>query len=184
MKILTPPFQPFTFNRFFCSVISTIALFSLPYAHAHADSHIIGHSYTSANYQVEEASKMFPAPSKGMTQHIIYLPKKNNEANYKIEFEIGQTKVIDCNKHSLTGKIDQHSVKGWGYNYYQVNSIAPGPSTMRACMKFDKKEAFIRLPSDLTLHYNSRVPFVFYLPEKAQLRYRIWEAQSPFQTTE
>ncbi|WP_298775853.1 serine protease inhibitor ecotin [uncultured Shewanella sp.] len=182
MKILTSPFQPFTLNRFFSVAISTLALLSFSSAHADNDN-IIGHRYNNTNYQVEEASKMFPAPMKGMTQHILYLPKKQDEANYRIEFEIGQTKVIDCNKHSLIGKINQHSVKGWGYNYYQVDSIAPGPSTMRACMKFDKKEAFVRLPSDLMLRYNSRVPFVFYLPEKAELRYRVWEAQSPFQMT-
>lgn len=170
-------------THFFRLTFASFALFTLPSAHAENDK-VIGHSYTSANYQVEEASKMFPAPTKGMVQHLVYLPKKQNETNYKVEFEIGQTKTIDCNKHSLTGKINQHSVKGWGYNYYQVDRLSPGPSTMKACMKFDKKEAFVRLPSDLTLRYNSNIPFVFYLPEKAQLRYRVWEAQSPFQTTD
>ncbi|MFV7786118.1 MULTISPECIES: serine protease inhibitor ecotin [Shewanella] len=141
-------------------------------------------SYTAADYQVHETSKMFPAPDNGLVQHILTLPKLENETDYRIEIAIGRSEQVDCNKHSLKGEISQHTVQGWGYNYYQVDTIVQGPSTMMACFDKAKKTAFLTLPQKLNLEYDSRLPKVFYLPAGAQLRYRVWQAIGDYQYSE
>ncbi|GIU33118.1 serine protease inhibitor ecotin [Shewanella schlegeliana] len=136
--------------------------------------------YTVNDYSATEETKMFPAPQAGQVQHILTLPKLDNEADYKVEIQIGQTKMVDCNKHGLNGELKQHSVKGWGYNYYQVDTISEGPSTMMACFDQAKTEKFLPIRDDLMLKYDSRLPKVFYLPENTQVRYRVWKVESPF----
>ncbi|MCG9730931.1 serine protease inhibitor ecotin [Shewanella sp. Isolate13] len=136
--------------------------------------------YTANDYSTTKETKMFPAPQTGQVQHILTLPKLENEADYRVEIQIGQTKMVDCNKHGLNGELKQHSVKGWGYNYYQVDSISEGPSTMMACFDQAKTEKFLPIRDDLMLKYDSRLPKVFYLPENTQVRYRVWKVESPF----
>lgn len=138
-------------------------------------------SFTSKNYTQQEVSKMFPAPTAGMVQHILTLPKLENEEDYMLEVQIGQTQLIDCNKHGLNGELKEHSVQGWGYNYYQVDEVSQGPSTMMACFELAKKEAFVRIPGELKMRYDSRLPDVFYLPEGTELRFRTWKVDSAYQ---
>ncbi|ABZ76518.1 proteinase inhibitor I11 ecotin [Shewanella halifaxensis HAW-EB4] len=136
--------------------------------------------YTADDYSVTKETKMFPEPQAGQVQHILTLPKLDNEADYRVEIQIGQTKMVDCNKHGLVGELKQHTVKGWGYNYYQVDSISDGPSTMMACFEQTTTEKFLPIRDDLMLKYDSRLPKVFYLPENTQVRYRVWKVESPF----
>ncbi|QYJ99895.1 serine protease inhibitor ecotin [Shewanella psychrotolerans] len=136
--------------------------------------------YDSNNYQVNESSKMFPEPIQGMVQHVIALPKLADEQHYKLEVSIGQKKWVDCNKHGLSGTLQHMTLSGWGYEYYQVNTITEGPSTMMACFDMAKTEAFLTIPGSLMLNYDSRLPKVFYLPQGAQLRYRIWNTNGEY----
>lgn len=136
--------------------------------------------FTTADYSSTKETKMYPAPKEGQVQHILTLPKLDNEADYMVEIQIGQTKMVDCNKHGLSGELKQQTVKGWGYNYYQVDSISEGPSTMMACFDEAKTEKFLPIRDDLMLKYDSRLPKVFYLPENTQIRYRVWKAESAF----
>ncbi|MCL1137168.1 serine protease inhibitor ecotin [Shewanella pneumatophori] len=137
-------------------------------------------SYTSKSYKVSADTKMYPKPEAGQVQHILTLPKLDNENDYMVEIEIGQSRMVDCNKHSLNGDLQQLTVKGWGYNYYQVDNITDGPSTMMACFEQVKTEQFLTIRSDLMMKYDSRTAKVFYLPENTQIRYRVWQATSEF----
>ncbi|WP_108946669.1 serine protease inhibitor ecotin [Shewanella halifaxensis] len=137
-------------------------------------------SYTQENYLTSDATKMYPKPEDGQVQHILTLPKLDNEDNYMVEIEIGQLRNVDCNKHGLMGKLTQKTVQGWGYNFYQVDEIKDGPSTMMACFEKEKTEKFLTISDKLTLKYDSRLPKVFYLPEGTQIRYRLWQATSDF----
>ena len=91
--------------------------------------------------------------------------------------------MVDCNGASLMGEIKQQSVQGWGYNYYQVDAMTAGPTTMMACLKQAEKEAFVQLRDELKIKYDSRLAKVFYLPEGSELRYRVWRADSSFNTS-
>lgn len=137
-------------------------------------------AYSAANYVSQETSKMFPAPKEGQVQHILTLDSLDNEADYMLEIQIGQTKMVDCNKHGLTGELKQLSIKGWGYNYYQVDSINEGPSTMMACFDKALTEQFLPIQGSLKIPYDSRLPKVIYLPENSQVRYRVWKVDAPF----
>ncbi len=137
-------------------------------------------AYSATNYVSAEASKMFPAPKEGQVQHILTLDTLDNEADYMLEIQVGQTKMVDCNKHGLTGELKQLSVKGWGYNYYQVDSINEGPSTMMACFDKALTEQFLPIQGSLKIPYDSRLPKVIYLPENSQVRYRVWKVDAPF----
>ncbi|WP_394393105.1 serine protease inhibitor ecotin [Shewanella woodyi] len=137
-------------------------------------------AFDSTNYLAEKKTEMFPVPSEGMEQHILTLQPLDNESNYMVEIQIGKTQLVDCNKHGLSGELTENTVKGWGYNYYQVDSIKPGPSTMMACFDKAKTEAFLSIPGSLKVNYDSRLPKVFYLPKGSELRYRIWRVESEF----
>ncbi|WP_227006661.1 serine protease inhibitor ecotin [Shewanella donghaensis] len=138
------------------------------------------HQFTANNYQQIEEAKMFPKPVEGQVQHILQLSKRDDELNYKIEIEIGQNKMVDCNKHRLHGELEKQNLQGWGYHYYTVDSISDGPTTMMMCV--DPKTAkFVVMGKSITMDYDSRLPKVFYLPEGAELRYRIWEVKGDFE---
>jgi|GEM_PF-1057018 len=144
---------------------------------------ISSQTYNASNYQVHEASKMFPAPAQGMEQHILTLPPLENEEYFMVEIQIGQTKLVDCNKHGLSGELTQESVKGWGYQFYRVKQISEGPSTMMACFELAKTEAFLTIPGDFKIRYDSRLPKIFYLPQGSEIRYRVWTVENPFKTS-
>ncbi|GGP60570.1 ecotin [Shewanella algicola] len=135
---------------------------------------------SAENYQAQADTNMYPAPQGSMVQHILTLPKLNSESEYLIEIQIGQNKLVDCNKVKLMGEIETMSIDGWGYRYYQVDSIIQGPSTLMMCTDA-KKAQFVVLNDSLTQAYDSRLPKVFYLPKDAQLRYRIWQIASDFE---
>ncbi|QQX78376.1 serine protease inhibitor ecotin [Shewanella sp. KX20019] len=136
--------------------------------------------FSATDYVSQESSKMFPAPKEGQIQHILTLDKLENESDYMLEIQIGQTKMVDCNKHGLSGEVIQKTVQGWGYSYYEVESISAGPSTMMACFDQALTEKFLAITTDLKVRYDSRLPKVIYLPENSQVRYRIWKVESAY----
>ena len=68
---------------------------------------------------------------------------------------------------------------GWGYDYYKVDKIMSGPSTMMMCTE-PKTTQFVMLGESIKVKYDSRLPQIYYLPENTELRYRVWRAESPF----
>lgn len=120
---------------------------------------------------------MFPKAQKGFVRHVIELAKMDNDNDHQVELMIGKTMLVDCNRHSLRGKITKVNLKGWGYTYLEVSNIQSGPSTMMACPE-EKTEKFITILSNKArLHrYNSRLPIIIYVPDGYEVRYRIWSA--------
>ncbi len=51
---------------------------------------------------------------------------------------------------------------------------------MMACFDKAKHEEFVRIPGEYKLRYNSKLPMVIYLPKDAELRYRVWRADTVF----
>jgi ecotin len=117
---------------------------------------------------------MFPQPKEGSVRHVIEVPKTDNDYEYKVELMIGKSMLVDCNHRSLSGKIEDVTLKGWGYKYIEVKDIKNGPTTMMACRKA-KTEKFIFI-RDTLRRYNSRSPIVVYVPKGYEVRYRIWSA--------
>ena len=122
---------------------------------------------------------MFPQAQEGFVRHVIEVPKTINDYDHKVELLIGKNMMVDCNHHSFSGKIENVTLKGWGYKYLEVSNIQSGPTTMMACRE-PKIEKFISI-RDTLRRYNSRSPIVAYIPEGYEVRYRIWNADNNIQ---
>ncbi|WP_241610411.1 serine protease inhibitor ecotin [Rosenbergiella epipactidis] len=131
--------------------------------------------------------KAYPTTLPGLHRHVIQLPALANEADQQVELIIGKEEQVDCNATSLLGTLTTETVKGWGYDYYQV-AIKPGRlSTKMACIPNRKEKRFITLPLDTAqrfIRYNSKLPIVVYAPQEIAINYRIWQAKSAVMTAE
>jgi len=134
--------------------------------------------WTGSSLYAEPAKKdniyMFPQAEEGFVRHVIEVPKTDNDYDHKVELMIGKNMMVDCNRYSFSGKIEDVTLKGWGYKYIEVKDIKSGPTTMMACME-PKTEKFIFM-HDILRRYNSRSPIVVYIPKGYEVRYRIWSA--------
>ena len=122
---------------------------------------------------------MFPEAKEGYIRYVIEVPKTQNDYNHKVELLIGKNTIADCNQRSLWGKIEEVSLKGWGYKYIEIRDIQSGPTTMMQCPE-PPKEKFLTIRDDLR-RYNSRLPIVVYVPTGYEVRYRIWNAEETIQ---
>lgn len=120
----------------------------------------------------------WPDASVGMVRQIIQLPEQKNEHDFKVELVIGQTREVDCNRHSLGGSLQTKTLQGWGYDYYIFTPASGIASTMMACPEGKKSSQFVAasLGGNGMLRYNSRLPIVIYTPKDIDVKYRIWQA--------
>ena len=126
---------------------------------------------------MEEREKVlapFPQAEQGMVRHVIFLDKKADESLFKVEIVPGKVMNVDCNHHSLMGKIDEKDVQGWGYTYYEFTSNGQTRSTMMACNK-PNEDRFVSAQTTL-VRYNSKLPIVVFAPQGYEIKYKIWKA--------
>lgn len=130
--------------------------------------------------QQPAADAPWPEASPGMVRQIITLPTQQNEQDFKVELAIGQTREVDCNRHSLGGTLETKTLQGWGYDYYVFTPASGMASTMMACPDGKKQSQFITatLGDSGMLRYNSRLPVVIYTPKDFEVKYRIWQADN------
>ena len=125
--------------------------------------------------------KAFPPAEKGMVRYVLELPKQEDESAYKVELIVGKTVRIDeVNRYFFGGKIEALSIQGWGYTRYEVSKIGPMAGTrMGVGPNAPKVDRFVALGGGpYLIRYNSRLPVVVYVPEGAEVRFRIWSAGS------
>lgn len=117
----------------------------------------------------------YPAAKDGYDRWVINLEPKAQEADYKVEVVIGQTMEVDCNTRRLGGQVEEKTVEGWGYNYYEVTKVSPPVSTLMACPDSSKRMAFVPMGGEpMLVRYNSKLPVVVYAPKNLEVNYRIW----------
>jgi len=127
-----------------------------------------------AQSQEKNDVSMFPKPKADEQQIIIQLPELANEEDYKIEIYAGKMHEKDCNSIKLSGQIDENNLDGWGYTYYRLTTNGNVASTLMGCMDQKKTQAFVSVQSNL-LRYNSKLPYVIYVPKNYQVKYKIWK---------
>lgn len=123
--------------------------------------------------------KAFPAAEKGMTRHVLQLPAQSDESAYKVELIVGKEVATDeRNRYFFGGVIEEKNIDGWGYTRYVVPKLGPMAGTMMAVdPNAPKVKRFISISGGpYLIRYNSRLPVVVYVPQGAEVRYKIWRA--------
>jgi ecotin len=134
--------------------------------------------HCSAWASEEGYMEAFPPSDKGMVRHVLNLPKKTTESEFKIELIAGKTVFVDNNNYFFNGQIKSESIEGWGFTKYVVSGLGLMSGTLMASdPSIPKTDRFITLVGEQYLiNYNSRLPIVVYSPEGVEVRYRIWGA--------
>ena len=119
----------------------------------------------------------YPEAEKGFTRQVIHLPAQADESAYQLEILAGKTLKVDCNRQRLGGSLEERTLEGWGYSYYELGQVGPTVSTLMACPDGSRKQAFVRVGGEPHLvRYNSKLPLVIYAPDDIEVRYRLWSA--------
>ena len=123
--------------------------------------------------------KAFPQAEEGMTRFVIELPHKERgvENAFKVELVVGKMLETDgVIRMFMGGKLEPKPLKGWGFTFYEAQ-LGPAASTLIGVPPGTPRvEKFVQGPSRL-INYNSRIPIVVYVPNDAQVRYRVWFAK-------
>jgi ecotin len=123
--------------------------------------------------------KPFAPAAEGMARFVIILPPQADESLLRVQLIVGKTVQIDeANRYFFAGKIDEESVKGWGYTQYRVAKLGPMAGTLMGVdPKAPKVARFVSLGGEpYLIRYNSKLPVVLYVPADAEVQYRIWRA--------
>ena len=116
---------------------------------------------------------MYPKSNDSIKRHVVEVPIEENEGLYNLEIWAGQTKKVDCNRHSIPGTFTKKTVKGWGYSYYEFTTKEHQISTRMGCPDNVLTEKFI-LSKTEHVKYNSKLPVVVYCPSNLEIKYTIW----------
>jgi len=122
----------------------------------------------------------FPPAKEGMIRYVLQLPKQDDESAFKVELIVGKTVLVDeKNRYFFGGKIEEETIKGWGFPHYNVSKLGPMAGTRMAIdPNALKVNRFVTLGGEpYLIRYNSRLPIVVYVPEGIEVRYRIWNAR-------
>ena len=125
--------------------------------------------------------KAFPPAGEGMARYVLQLPQQEDETIFKVELIVGKTVRVDQkNTYFFGGNIEKKTIQGWGYPSYTVGKLGLMAGTLMAIDPNEPKvDRFITLGGEpYIIRYNSRLPVVVYVPEDAEVRYRIWTTEA------
>ena len=126
-----------------------------------------------------EDTPAFPPAGEGAVRFVLPLPSQDDESLFKLELIVGKTVRIDAqNNYFFTGKIEEEKTHGRDSTLYRVTRLGPMTGTLMAVdPDTPLVDRFVTLGGDpFFIRYNSRMPVVIYVPEGAEVRYRLWSA--------
>jgi ecotin len=143
--------------------------------------HLVTAAYAG---EAEDNLAAFPPAEPGMVRYVLQLPERTDESLFQLELIVGRTVETDAvNRYFLLGQIETKNIDGWGYTRYVVDKAGPMAGTLMAVdPDAEKVSRFISLGGPpYLIGYNSRLPVVVYVPEGAEVRYRIWSTAAEAQ---
>jgi len=126
-----------------------------------------------------EENPAFPPAGEGVVRFVLPLPGQDDESLFKLELIVGKTVRIDAqNNYSFAGKIEEDKTHGRDGILYRVTHLGPMTGTFMAVdPEAPLVDRFVTLGGGpYFIRYNSRMPVVIYVPEGAEVRYRLWSA--------
>lgn len=111
----------------------------------------------------------FPAAKPGFRRFDIAVTT-SAEAPRRIDFYVGKTMTIDCNRHWLNGEFVADDVEG--APFFTFTTDGRTSSTKMFCPD-DKKQVFVSGPR-MTAEARADAPLVVYVPDGYELRYDVW----------
>lgn len=123
----------------------------------------------------------YPEPRPDQRRYVIFLEPKGDHVelnDYKVELMPGRMENVDgANLHRVGGKVEEKTIQGWGYNYFEVTMMHTASTLMMPLgPAAELKPRFVRMYVDQLYRYNSKLPIVVLMPKDSELRYRIWTA--------
>lgn len=119
----------------------------------------------------------YPAAAPGQVRKVIYLPRQNptvEQQHLRVQIIPGRHENCDDGRlYKLTGSVTEETLQGWGYSYYVV-TLGDIYAAHRSSSDPARATTFVALDESPVIAYNSKLPIVVYVPEGAELRYRIW----------
>lgn len=134
---------------------------------------------TAVTGQDRNILKAFPPADEGLQRFVLNLQPKDDESRYQVQIIVGKTLELDSvNRYFFAGAIETVNIEGWGYDRYVLKELGPMAGTLIAADPgAPKVKRFISIGGEPTmLRYNSQLPIVVYVPNGAEVRYRIWRA--------
>ena len=90
--------------------------------------------------------RAFPAAEGGMVRYVLQLPKQGEESDFKVELIVGKTVDVDeRNRYFFAGRIEEETIKGWGFPRYVVSPLGPMAGTL---MAIDPDAALEEMPRE------------------------------------
>lgn len=133
----------------------------------------------SKSGDADDNMKAFPPADEGMSRMVLQLPERADETLFKVEVLVGKSVLTDGqNRYFFGGKVQEETIQGWGFTRYLVRDLGPMAGTKMAVdPNAPKVNRFVSLGGEPYLvRYNSRLPIVVYVPNGAEVRYRLWKA--------
>ena len=121
--------------------------------------------------------EVFPKPNKGFKIESFQFPKLDNEYDLRIEILIGFDSMTDCNHYILNGKIEELELQDYKNSYFVVDSDFSVKRKKNKTCFIDPIDTFFAMKS-IFLPYNSTLPFVFILPNRMYIKYRIFQTSN------
>ncbi|MEB3263870.1 MAG: ecotin family protein [Synechococcus sp.] len=132
----------------------------------------------------------YPAAAAGERRWVIQLPGvlpptadpalSSQPNDWRVQLIVGRSLLLDCNRHSLAGKLVTETLPGSGLPILRVQGAGAVLSTRMACPpEPPPRQGFVPLGGGkpFVVPYNASRPIVIYAPDDLEVRWRLWKAE-------
>jgi ecotin len=129
-------------------------------------------------FRIANPEQAYPAAAPGQKRLVIPLAVQMDESAWKVEIKVGKTLEIDGAYTNGTATIEEKSLAGNGFKFYEVKAASVMlPTRTSGSADLPAVTRFVTMGSTGPIRYNSKFPLIVYVPEGLEVRYRLWKAE-------